>query len=1001
TTPGVAKLVANFLRKRQVEIRATYTFKLGWQFALLEPMDLVTLTIPELGYNQKPVRITAIRESDTGELEMDAEDFPWGTASPTQYPQQVPTAFSPRLNADPGMVNTPIVFEAPYQLSQSGQHELWIAVSGGMITNLLKYSEQLDNAVWLRNSNGVAASTVTPNNQTDPLGGQTADTVAFPATGAGQWAFLQQSFSDIVTVAGKTYTFSVWLKAAAPCVTTLAITDLAGNYAKSVTVNVTTTWTRFSATGTFISSGLVGSPIVLLGNGSSASAATLFAWGAQVEQAINPSNYVATTSAVGAQGNPNWGGCSVWVSQDSIEYKQIGKIYAPARMGVLTGAVAAGTGDPDTVNYFPVDMTMSRGTLLSGTQADADTYRTLCWCDGEFLAHQGANMTMANHYNVGQIPNGTAVYLRRGLFGTSSAAHAVGAQFVRLDDAVFTYEYDPAFIGKPIYLKFTSFNTAGMVEQSSGSVVGYQFIVLGVFSQMERVGKNLLSNPGFEINSVLTPVSTYPTEFPVPMGQRIGDGWSCWNGIGIAPANVTGDTYMTSTLESSTPHSGSRSMIVLNKPGAVLPNDSAYYCMGAISDKIAVNPGESYSFGGYIRLSNDGGLPSGVSLYGVVRLVLYDGQANVLGQITYAGNGGVGNPDPSFVGPASGGVAFGGGYFLQSTYCTIPPTLGTSNARPAYAAVWCTVIVRNASSAGWTMTGLQFDCRFDDIFLYPQWSLAGDEIGKVGSISVAFPNAMSYTSTTSSVTWTWNINLSRTNLAMSVSSFSGSQTINGLSPGTYNFYPYIDEVNGILTMVSTGGVGSPSWAHSGSNVAWSQEQNRSDHFPLSAGPMPATVPTSGTGIGSGGGDGSCLRHDVLVREKTKGVVPVAALAAGDWVQCPVADDTPEGWAEVCEVKKGHTQQEWVHTHFNVGDWLATTPGHPFTLQDGSMRRAALLNLEDEVPCTTGITYPVQHSLESYTAQKVSVTLRSVHHVFYAGMNAPVILQHNLIPPPVS
>ena len=56
TTTTVAKFAANLLRKRSVEIRATYTFSLGWQFNLLEPMDLVTLTIPELGYNKKPVQ---------------------------------------------------------------------------------------------------------------------------------------------------------------------------------------------------------------------------------------------------------------------------------------------------------------------------------------------------------------------------------------------------------------------------------------------------------------------------------------------------------------------------------------------------------------------------------------------------------------------------------------------------------------------------------------------------------------------------------------------------------------------------------------------------------------------------------------------------------------------------------------------------------------------------------------------------------------------------------
>lgn len=130
TTAAVAKFAANLIRKRAVEIRNTYTFTLGWQFCLLEPMDLVTLTIPELGYSKKPVRITAIREDDTGQLEMDAEDFPWGTATPTLYPHQLGAGYVAQANSDPGAVSTPIIFEANDRLSLTGNYEVWIGVCG-------------------------------------------------------------------------------------------------------------------------------------------------------------------------------------------------------------------------------------------------------------------------------------------------------------------------------------------------------------------------------------------------------------------------------------------------------------------------------------------------------------------------------------------------------------------------------------------------------------------------------------------------------------------------------------------------------------------------------------------------------------------------------------------------------------------------------------------------------------------------------------------------------
>jgi len=1156
TTAAVAKQVANFLRKREVEIRATYTITLGWQFNLLEPMDLVTLTVPELGYSKKPVRITAIRENDNGQLELDAEDFPFGTASPTLYPQQGPGGFVPQANADPGSVNTPIVFEAPFLMSKSGQHEIWMALSGSSYGNMLLYSEQFDNPVW-----SGANFTVTPNAATDPIGGTTADAVAFSAAGGG--TFIGQLVTPAFETANQTFTFSCWIKTPSGTNSVnLLLEDQASNFIVNTTFSISSNWQRFSITGK-LGPSATGVRVCVF---SPATAGTLHVWGAQLENSGSMNSYVQTTSVPVSAANPNWGGCHIWISQDDTDYQQIGQVFGPSRMGLITGTaatrtnfllnsngfntgswgvdgrctltqsnaagpdnvansastlsrntsnlghasdlqqiisananatpwtfsiwarVASGTqsiqlglgdinntlrlsptltantnwqrfsfscaagalvntgsmlggitilpatgaassasiqifgaqlettsamtpyipttttavtatalvntsADPDPTNYFPVDFSQSAGILQSGTQADADTYRNLCYAGGEFISFQGTSLTGSNQYSVGRDGNGN-VYLRRGLFGSSITTHAAGEAFARLDNTVFTYVYDPSFIGKTIYLKFTSFNTSGLMEQSITKAVAYQFIVTGRYCQMETVGKNLLANPGFEYNTASTPVSTYPNITAIPSGQRFTDSWNAWNGGGFTSV---GDPYLTVDLETTSPHSGSQCILLINKPGAVLPNDSHFYTQGAISDKVAVRPGEKYCFGGWIRLVVDGSLPAGVNWWGAIRVILYDASGTLLGQITYSSGLGNGNPDPAFLGPVSSGL-FNNGYYLQSTYFTVPATFG--GGKPAFAAVWCTGILQNTGSAAWTMSGLQIDARFDDCFLFPQWNPIGDEIGKQGSMSNTYTGTFTYTNTSTSITWSWNFNASRTDNAMSVTSFSGSQAVTGLNPNsTYNFYPYIDEINQVVTMVATGGTGTPSWAHVGTSVAWAQEQARGDHFPLSTSPMVGVTPSSGSGTGGSGGGvgGSCLRSDVLVREKCKGVIAVRNLKVGDWVRCPRDKDTPDGWVEVIALDKTCISREWVHTTFNVDDWLATTPGHPFTLEDGSMKRAVQLNLEDAVPCVTGIAYPVQHALEIYCASKVSVTVRSARHVFYAGMKSPCILQHNFIP----
>src|SRR5438270_5123848 len=836
-----------------------------------------------------------------------------------------------------------------------------MAISGGALGNLLLYSEQFDNnASWIH-----ANTTMTADATTDPNGGVTADAVAYSVAGTN--AYIRQTITPSIPIANQTFTFSCWVKTPSGTNSAnLLIEDQTGAVIFNIAFPITSSWQRFSVTGTMGPSAT--SVVVFVYNLTTAG--TLHLWGAQLENSNTMSSYAQTTSLPVRVANPNWGGCHVWISQDNSEYHQIGQIFGPARMGVLTGTAStrsnlllksngfntgswgldgrctlaqgnaagpdnAGTSastlsrntstlghaadlqqiisanpnatpwtfsiwaktasgtqsiqlllgditntllgsaaltattswqrfsfsctagvlvnsgtmlggitilpssgassaasvqifgaqlektgamtpyiptttsavtvtalvnsgpDPDVTDYFPVDLTQSTGILQAGTQADADTYRTLCYAGGEFIAFQSVNLTGSNKYSVGQDGSGN-VYLRRGLFGSNITAHSAGESFTRLDDTIFTYIYDPSFIGKTLYLKFTSFNTTGLMEQSIANATAYQFIVTGKFCQMETVSKNLLANPGFEYNVAGTPVSTYPNITAIANGLRIGDSWSSWNG---SPVFSVGDPYMTVDLETTSSRSGALGVLLLNKSGAVLPNDGHSYVEGVISDKVAVTPGETYCFGGWIRLVVDGSLPAGVGWWGVVRAILYDASGTIIGQITstaaqFNPGMGSGNPDPNFQGPAAANV-YNGGFYLQSTYFTVPTAFpGVANQnKPAFVAVWCTGILQNSGGAPWTMAGLQIDARFDDCFLFPQWLPVGDEIGKQGSMSNTYTGSLSYTATTSSITWNWNITASRTDNALSTNNYSGSQTITGLASGmSYNFYPFIDEV---------------------------------------------------------------------------------------------------------------------------------------------------------------------------------------------------------------
>jgi hypothetical protein len=74
--PVSATVSAQLQLQRTAYVRNRYRFKLGWRYALLEPMDIVLITDAALGLAAAPVRIVQIDEDDNGELTVTAEEIP-------------------------------------------------------------------------------------------------------------------------------------------------------------------------------------------------------------------------------------------------------------------------------------------------------------------------------------------------------------------------------------------------------------------------------------------------------------------------------------------------------------------------------------------------------------------------------------------------------------------------------------------------------------------------------------------------------------------------------------------------------------------------------------------------------------------------------------------------------------------------------------------------------------------------------------------------------------
>lgn len=187
----------------------------------------------------------------------------------------------------------------------------------------------------------------------------------------------------------------------------------------------------------------------------------------------NAQVWAAVSGGDGTTADPTWGGCFVWISTDNTTYTQIGTINEPARQGELTASLATfGGTNPDAAHTLSVTTAMSAGELISASSgADAAAGATLCYVDGELIGPQTATLTGTDAYDL------TTLY--RGLYGSAIGAHASGAQFARLDGAIFKYDLPAAYIGVTLYLKFQSFNVYGAGVQDLSTCTAYMVTPAG------------------------------------------------------------------------------------------------------------------------------------------------------------------------------------------------------------------------------------------------------------------------------------------------------------------------------------------------------------------------------------------------------------------------------------------------------------------------------------------------------------------------------------------
>ena len=285
-------------------------------------------------------------------------------ATPLTLPDQ-----SVGLAADRSRARSPITVAAAVQASL-GLRPKWGRMPKTGRRNLLTYTEQFDNAAWIKDNSGTASvPVVTANAATDPNGELTADLIQLRLNGATDGS-LSWLYQNIAVPSGATRTTSFYVKAAS-----------AGGVGKTIrltgtrnpTVTLTADWQRVSDSALLVTGATISFGIRLRGNEGTSDSVDLHIWGGQVDDGSTATAYQAVTNAfdVTEAGVPSYGYIRPDLMDDFLTVTtpaaQTGDVMVFGRKGTwLETGVTYGSGA--AVSIGPTTMTGLPAGLLQAVQ---------------------------------------------------------------------------------------------------------------------------------------------------------------------------------------------------------------------------------------------------------------------------------------------------------------------------------------------------------------------------------------------------------------------------------------------------------------------------------------------------------------------------------------------------------------------------------------------------------------------------------------------------------
>ena len=219
--------------------------------------------------------------------------------------------------------------------------------------------------------------------------------------------------------------------------------------------------------------------------------------------------------------NPDWGGAAVLCSDSSGgNYILLDTIKLGNTMGRLT-TLFPSHADPDAADTLSVDLSESLGSIAAATTAQRDQFASLAYVEGasgfEIVGYAAVTYVGSNIYHL-------TPTTRRGVYGTTPMAHAIGTRFALIDASLAKVQIPQQWIGQTLYFKFCSFNTYGGEQQDPSTVTPITYVPTGAGLPMPQYSitpQTPVSQPsGGGVNTLV--VAPFTAAFPTGTVSYLG-----------------------------------------------------------------------------------------------------------------------------------------------------------------------------------------------------------------------------------------------------------------------------------------------------------------------------------------------------------------------------------------------------------------------------------------------------------------------------------------------